>query len=80
MPFDNTNVCTSSGIRGGWECGNDRERTITITLGEYEDMKTTLKHFREFRNLVNELVLALNDSEIAKDAEVIKALSFVKSY
>ena len=64
----------------GWECGNDKERTITITLGEYEDMKRAIKRFREFRGLVDELVLALKDSQIAKDAEVIKALSFVTNY
>ena len=84
---DNTNV-NDSGARifttpafdAKWTFENDKERTVTIALAEYEDMKKSLKHATEFRNLVRLLVQAIKSSEIAKDAEVIKALSFVSSY
>lgn len=85
---DNTNVSgvgtrifdTPIAADIGWAHENDKERTITITLGEYKDMKKSLKHATEFRNLVRLLVQAIDSSEIAKDAEVIKALSFVRNY
>lgn len=71
---------TNTTLAGAWANDNDKERIITITLGEYEDMKKSLKRATEFRNLVRVLVQTIDSSEIAKDAEVINALSFVRNY